>query len=544
MAAALLTAALLPAAAGAARAEPDGDDTERLVLGSFREADNADAWARELGQASGYPFTVSLVERSDGAWYRVVSAPLDPASAEALGTWAAARGHAVWREPAAAPSEPSESEEISGRIVEEDSAGASEAVAADVFRTVEAEPAETAESAAPAAVPGAEVHADFDLGVQTRGFSHTGLDGQDRFQPSVSARFEYRRAWDDDRSRLVITPFARYDAVDDERTHADLRELYWSRVGDDWEFHLGARQIFWGVTEFKHLVDVINQTDLVEDVDGEDKLGQPMAQISLVRDWGIIDAFLLLGFRERTFPGPDGRLRGLPPVDTDHPEYVSGAENQRIDGAVRWSHYVGPVSFGLYHFSGTDRDPHFLPELQPDGLILRPLYDVIDQTGFDGQAIFGDWAFKLEAMTRTGSADQRRFEAYTVGFERTLVGVFGGGGDLGLVVEYMYDERDEAAYNTLFEHDVALGARWQANDLADTAALLGVILDTETDEYVITLEASRRLGAAWTASLEGRVFGGAPDSGLPLIEALLDGDIKSVLLQDDDYVQLEITRYF
>lgn len=534
-----LSAALagLPVAPGmvlAAAAEDGHVGTVRLVLGSFRARDNADGWALELSRSSGYPFAVSAVQRDDGDWYRVVSAPLDPASAEALGTWAEAHGHALWRKPAAEP------HTGAGDV----SAAAAEVVSADVFRTVEAERAESAERAAPAGVPGAEVHADFDLGVQTRGFSHTGLDGQDRFQPSVSARFEYRRAWNDDRSRLVVTPFLRYDAVDDERTHADLRELYWSQVGDDWEFHLGARQIFWGVTEFKHLVDVINQTDFVEDVDGEDKLGQPMAQVSLVRDWGIIDAFLLLGFRERTFPGPDGRLRGLPPVDTDHAEFVSGAENKRIDGAIRWSHYVGPVSFGLYHFSGTDRDPHFLPELQADGIVLKPVYDVIDQTGFDGQAIFGDWTFKLEAMSRTGSADQRRFEAYTVGFERTLVGVLGGGGDLGLVVEYMHDERDELAYNTLFEHDVALGARWQANDLADTAALFGVILDTRTDEYVISLEASRRLGATWTASLEGRVFGGAPDAGLPLIEALLDGDIKSVMLQDDDYVQLEITRYF
>ena len=107
----------------------------------------------------------------------------------------------------------------------------------------------------------------------------------------------------------------------------------------------------------------------------------------------------------------------------------------------------------------------------------------------------------------------------------------------------MYDERDEAAYNTLFEHDVALGARWQANDLAGTTALFGVIWDVDTEEYVLSLEASRQLGASWEAVLEGRVFGGAPplDAGAPLA---FDGEVKSRALQDDDFIQIELTRYF
>ena len=51
-----------------------------------------------------------------------------------------------------------------------------------------------------------------------------------------------------------------------------------------------------------------------------------------------------------------------------------------------------------------------------------------------------------------------------------------------------------------------------------------------------------RLG---TLLLEGRVFGGAdePDSGA-LLQSLLDADNKSASLQRDDFLQLELTRYF
>ena len=45
---------------------------------------------------------------------------------------------------------------------------------------------------------------------------------------------------------------------------------------------LGLRKVYWGVTESQHLVDVINQTEGVENLDGEDKLGQPMLNLALI----------------------------------------------------------------------------------------------------------------------------------------------------------------------------------------------------------------------------------------------------------------------
>ena len=392
--------------------------------------------------------------------------------------------------------------------------------------------------------PPAEQQIDLELGLQTRTFLHSGLVGQSSFQPSLSARLDYYRSWDQDRQSFTLSPFVRLDAEDSERSHFDIRELFWSRVGDDWDLHLGAKQVFWGVTEFKHLVDVVNQTDLVENIDGEDKLGQPMAHLSLVRDWGILDFMLLTGFRERTFPGPDGRLRYVLPV-VDDATYESGAENLRVDAVVRWSHVVGPLEWGLYHFSGTSREPLLIPERSDgDDLQLRPYYPLIEQTGLDAQVILGDWALKLEAISNSGFDDDR-FTALNAGVERTLVGVLGSRANLGVVVEYMFDDRDDAAFDTLFEHDLALGTRWSLNDPADTQALLGVIWDVETSEYVVSIEGSRRLGDTWTLLLEGRIFGGAarPDPNA-LLESLFDADNKSASLQRDDFIQLELTRYF
>ena len=528
-------------------------DGERLVFGSFRSQDNAFNLALRLTERFAQPMEVERIHGGDGVWYRVCTAPLGTAEQAELTRQAQASGIPFWRVSGTLGRADTVTSSMAGGGMPDGAGAASTAGAMDavVPGAPEAQPAEDGGHATQAPRPSPDPtdagwleQMDVDLGLQTRSYFQRGLAGQSRFQPSLSLRLDQHRTWDDERQSFTFSPFLRLDAEDDERTHFDLREMFWTRVGPDWELHAGFKQVFWGQTEFLHLVDIVNQTDLVENIDGEDKLGQPMVQLSLIRDWGILDFFVLTGFRERTFPGQDGRLRPVVPVDVDDPLYESGAGQARIDGAVRWSHHWGPLNFGVYHFSGTSRDPVFVPQQGDDGdLVLRPLYRVIDQTGFDGQAIFGDWAFKLETITRSGDGD--RYVAATGGFERTLVGVLGSRSDLGIILEYMYDERGDAAHNTLFERDLALGARWSLNDMADSQALLGIIRDVDTDEYVYSLEASRRLGLSWTLLLEARIFGGAgaPEGQAPL-EQLLSSPFKSAALQRDDYLQLELTRYF
>ena len=251
---------------------------------------------------------------------------------------------------------------------------------------------------------------------------------------------------------------------------------------------------------------------------------------------------LCWAFRERTYPGVDGRLR-LPYEVLDEARYESGAEQMRTDLAIRWSHYLGPFELGLHHFSGTSREPMLLPEYAVDNeVVLRPYYPIIDQTGIDAQAFYGDWAFKLEGFTRSGYGD--RYASLSGGLERTLVGVLGSRADFGLVLEYYWDERGDAAVNTLFEHDLALGGRLSLNDFADTQALLGVIYDTQYQDYVMTLEASRRIGNNWLLSLEGRAFAGGKALPTPLGLNVLEGpDYKSAWLQQDDYLQVEFKKF-
>lgn len=544
----LLLGALLLATASAGLAD------DSLVFGSFKNAANADNWASRMRVLLNVDVRVVPGSAADGAQtYRVVAGPLPAAEAQRVRRVADNRQLKYWRlldleTAAAAPAlaagpETEEPEDPAGAVPESPARSLPEPIRAEnpQRRANDQPPVRPVEVIEPAAVRENDVvqMLEVDLGAQARAFFHEGLDEQSDFHPSLSITLDYYRAWDDERQSLTFTPFYRYDAEDDERTHFDIREGFWSLVGNDWDLHLGVKQVFWGVTEFNHLVDIINQTDLVENIDGEDKLGQPMAHLSLVRDWGILDFHLLTGFRERTFPGVDGRPRFYVPIDTKEATYESGAGDGRIDGAIRWSHHLAGFEFGLYHFYGTSRAPLFNPVLSGEGeWLLRPHYPVIHQTGLDAQAIYGDWAFKLETIHRTNFPDD--YYAFNVGFERTLVGAFGTRADLGLVMEYLYDDRGDDAFDTFFENDLGLATRWAFNDLGDTQALIGVVWDHESNETIFTLEASRRLGETWLLLLEGRAFAGAAD--LDLGNPFVPGN-KGASVAKDDYIELELTKY-
>lgn len=350
--------------------------------------------------------------------------------------------------------------------------------------------------------------------------------------PSLALSPEFVYEWHKNIDRLTLTPFLRWDANDKNRTHADLREASWLHTDDGWDVVAGISKVFWGVTESRHLVDIINQTDTVEDIDGEDKLGQPMVNLNFIRPWGSLRFFILPGFRERSFPADDARLRGALPIDTHSPVYESGAGKQHVDAAIRWTHSVAGWDLGLAHFYGTSREPRFLARTNASGqMVLVPHYGLINQTSLDAQLTTGSTLWKLEAITRGGQGD--RFFAAVGGLEYTFYQVFASAADLGVLAEYLYDGRDNAtAPSTTADDDIFLGARLTLNDVQDSQFLGGVMVDRHSHAAFFSIEAERRIGSHWKVKMAARFFSNIPDNDL------LAG------IRNDGFITLQLGRFF
>lgn len=369
---------------------------------------------------------------------------------------------------------------------------------------------------------------EFELEGEYRYFYNDAqFSGQENQYPSIAFRPEYSAMWNQGYESINFKGFIRVDR-DDPRTHWDIRELYFQKAKNNWELSIGLKKIFWGVTESNHLVDIINQSDAVESFDGEEKLGQPMVQFSwITNNWGTFDLFYLPYHRRRTFAGEEGRLRFQVVIDIDDLGYESSAEEWRQDLAIRWKYFIGAFDIGLSHFYGNGREPLFL--FTPTGNI-NAFYPTIHQTGIDIQITHNAFLWKFESIYR--NADAQDFLALVAGLEYTFSNIDGNGLDIGLLGEYLYDERNQLALTAL-QNDIFFGSRIAFNDIQDTSILLGAIKDLGQSSTLFSIEASRRFGSNWTTEIEARIF-----------SDIESGELILSNFQDDSFLRLRISRFF
>ncbi len=370
-----------------------------------------------------------------------------------------------------------------------------------------------------------------EVGVELRSFASDPqfTDQFETFQGSLILTGEARWRSRDRDTRIVFEPFVRLDSQDEERSYFDIREASVSHeINRDWDILFGVSEVFWGRTESRNVVDVINQIDAVEDVDEGEKLGQPMVRISRRGDIGTIEAFYLPYFRERQFPGSEGRLRTQPVVDADAARYGRANEAWAGDIALRYTHRFGGIDLGLHAFHGTSRNPRL--DFNPATGRLEPFYPELNQAGVDVQWTNEAWLLKGEFVVAEMLGE--RFISAVAGFEYTFFDISGSGVDVGLIGEYLYDDRDQGLLPaTLFENDVFVGTRLVLNDVQDTEFLAGAIIDDQNGGAFISAEFQRRIGDTVLLEIEARAFEASDD----LFIGALDRD---------DHLTVRLTRYF
>ncbi|MEN7344219.1 MAG: hypothetical protein AAAFM81_14810 [Pseudomonadota bacterium] len=376
-----------------------------------------------------------------------------------------------------------------------------------------------------------------ELGASARWFVQSTDDPRQSVQDfSVSGELRLNHRFDDRRQSFDLAITGRIDSDDGERSQWDIGTLTWRYQWRHAAVSVGLDKVFWGTTESLHLVDVINQTNRVDELDGDSKLGQPMLRLSFTPGRHELDLFVLPRFREQRLPGSRGRLRGPLQLIDANPGFESDKGNQHLDLAVRYGSYIGGLSYALSHFSGTARTPllRLSPSQTPFELpTLRPLYFLTDRTGLELSLVTGDWLWKLEALSARD--DLQRYLAAVGGFELTLPAIAGTSMDLGLILEYQYDSRssDRLLQSvSVANDDLVAGLRIGANDFAGSELLALYSYDRQSNGRIASIEASRRFGNNWRGSLEARFFSGQSD-----VDALS-------VFANEDHWQLTITRFF
>ena len=363
-----------------------------------------------------------------------------------------------------------------------------------------------------------ELHIEGYYALEFQGFFQNPQDPRQASNNSslvLEAKMVSEWVYDDNRYVFNAKPFYRLDEYDHERTHFDLREFNLLLVNDDWDLRVGTSKVFWGAMETVHWVDIINQTDFVEGVEGEDKLGQPMINYNFDTEHGWFEFYYMPYFRKRTFPGIEGRPRNIPFIDGDEAIYESSKNEWHPDLAMRWSNSLGDADVGISQFYGTTREPSYVPVISDGEVVLHPFYEIIYQLGLDLTLAIDDWLVKCEALHRHGQQPDIDFQMVAAGFENTRYGWLETEMDLGFIFEGLYDSRGSNPLNP-YEHDVALGTRLTVNDINDVIVVTSLIIDLHDSTTVFNFEGSRRIGDHWKMVMEGRSFWNVPSSEFPL----------------------------
>ncbi len=383
-----------------------------------------------------------------------------------------------------------------------------------------------------------------DLGLESTYFFESGEFGQDRSNVSVRVAptfswYPETQAWplfnpdglfSEVNTEIVFSPYYRWDSMDSARTHFDLREAYIGLSGDYSELVIGVAKEFWGKMEFANLVDIINQRDTIDDVTGQEKLGQPMVKWTKLLNSSEFSIYVLVGYRELAFPGEQGRFRAPYIVDGARSQVESaGSMRNKIDFAGRWSQSLGADAawgeLSISYFQGASRQPGFGLDVLTDGRILVfPIYPQIKQWGLEWEWLYDGWAVKIEGIKVVDN--QLGHWSSALGLEYTWGNILGSGHDITGIFEYIYNDWSSIGSN-FTEDDIALGLRWSKNDVLSTELLAGVLFDIREGEQLLSFEYSFRWHDSfeWTFSAQKALSKPLPplvriDSTEAFVEAL------------------------
>jgi hypothetical protein len=330
------------------------------------------------------------------------------------------------------------------------------------------------------------------FGVEGRTFGEAPAgSGQVRQGVSLVAQPELAFVSANRRHRINAVAFGRF-SLDPRYGSADVRELNWQYQADNWSLLAGMNRVFWGAAESRHLVDIVNQSDMRESFAGDVKLGQFMIAASVQQPWGQLELYALPQFRTRTYPRRSDRPRLELPL-----EKAEVAGGGPFDWAARASVSRGDVDLHVYYFRGANREPDLIPVFDEAGAprALRPIYQQIGQVGADVQYARGAWLFKGELIDR--NRPDGRYQAGVGGLEYGINRLFGGASDIALLAEYQFDNGPETEWPAPAERGVYGGVRLGLNDNASSELKAGVVHDLRSGAWVFRAEFNRRLAEQW-----------------------------------------------
>jgi hypothetical protein len=185
---------------------------------------------------------------------------------------------------------------------------------------------------------------------------------------------------------------------------------------------------------------------------------------------------------------------------------------------------IDDYDIGFSHFYGHSRNPKLI--LNQSSFKLDQHYPLLSQTGIDIQATKDSWLYKFEAISAELMSE--RHLSVAGGLEYTYYGLNNSSQDLGIIVEYLFDDRNDHPFN----NEGSIGLRWTRNDINSSALLAGSIIDLDGNSNQFFIEYEQRLKNDFKIFLEA------------IISGSIDSSDYNYAFKDDTNFKVKIAKYF
>ncbi|MCP4969466.1 MAG: hypothetical protein GY932_02585 [Arcobacter sp.] len=346
--------------------------------------------------------------------------------------------------------------------------------------------------------------------VQTEGF--IALDSQnysskkDKHSNNITLEQKLKLSYEKDDFSSVLELYMQEDSTDfsnkhdNKRSFIRLNEFYTQYETNNYKVLIGKNIKFWGALEVKNIVDTFNIQDGRTDPFKIDKIGAYNISYSHY-------------FEDSEFSIITKIYEQKNKIASSNYIYSILNENESFNNKLKSKKSLYRPSIYLTYNGSTYGDQYSLD------------YALIYENGYDSQRylsrlaneyiqhaylvnkfmtfntlVYNSTLYKLEALY-TNIIEDKNISDYihlAIGVEHTLESLENGN-EIGLLAEYYYyDTLEDNKLNDIslgenFQNDLFLGLRYSFNDIEDSNAVGGVILDTKYNEQSYYLNYETRI---------------------------------------------------
>ena len=345
------------------------------------------------------------------------------------------------------------------------------------------------------------------------------------------------------RWRAQVGPRFWWDPLDSGRRRWVPREAWVGYRAGPLSVRAGRQVLGWGSADSYRPTDVASTRDWGRDFLDPEKMGD----WSLTTTYGAgrfgVELVYLPVLEGVDFPSArspwsiesaEERLGLIRLPLLDDPWIPAGVSEQSLAARARMT--LGQTDFYLVGYTGVDRQPLLAldqvcaePGCLGGELVLRAAYPRLRLGGLEVQAAVGAVLVKAEATYRDQTSGDPEFQDRTTGLRdhsvQVVTGIdwlwleaLGGGGDLDVVLEFLYDDAargDDLLTWRPFQKDLAAALTYFANDLSGTVVELGWIQDLERTESLGTVRVRRRIRQRVTLEAGGDLVIGPEEPANP-----------------------------